>query len=167
MAQQRTVFAMALGLVACVVASCGTDAEGVDDCRDIEQARCAAAAHCAVIDDVEGCQRFYRDQCLHGLAVASPGGPAVKACVAAIDDAGVCAAADPSDTSACAAPLDATSACDAILHPETLSACSFLAPTASSSGGSSSDGSSSEGGTPATGGQSPATASGGSSGATD
>ena len=33
---------------------CGTDAQGVDDCREIEQARCEAAKSCGLISDVPG-----------------------------------------------------------------------------------------------------------------
>src|SRR5450432_238662 len=72
-------------------AGCGTDAKGVDDCRDIEEARCSADKNCGVIMNVTECQNFYRDQCLHGLPVSPPGAAAIKACVATIHAAGVCA----------------------------------------------------------------------------
>src|ERR1700709_2144757 len=75
-------------------AGCGTDAKGVDDCREIEEARCAAAKNCGIVDDVDECQRFYRDQCLHGLTVASPGPVLVKACVTVINEAGTCSVSD-------------------------------------------------------------------------
>ena len=116
---------------------CGTDAQGVDDCRDIERARCAAAANCAtsdgssqVVTDVGSCQRFYRDQCLHGTTTASPGAPRVDECVRAIRAAGECAAAtEDNATSICIAPINLSNACDAILHPERLIECRFLSPT--------------------------------------
>jgi hypothetical protein len=128
----------ASGLVAIGVASgllmapgCGTDARGVDDCRNIEQARCVAAANCvgangsgSVVVDVGSCQRFYRDQCLHGTTTASPGAPAVDACVGAIQAAGECAKAD----TECVAPMTPESACKKILHPELLIECRFLTP---------------------------------------
>ncbi len=141
-------------------AGCGTDAKGVDDCRDIEQARCDAAQHCGLVSDVAECQRFYRDQCLHGLQVASPGSVKVKACVATIRAAGTCAAtAEGSDVelASCDPAIDApgaTTACDVVKEPEKASDCSFLLPA--SDGGST-------GGTGGTGGAGEET-SGGSAG---
>lgn len=126
---------------------CGTDAKGVDDCRDIEEARCVAAKNCALLSDVDGCKRFYRDQCLHGLAVSPPGSNQVKLCVAAIQNAGTCAshATDGSDT-----PLDqcdpridtasATTACEIVKEPELATDCAFLAPSSGGSGGESAGG---------------------------
>ena len=115
--------------------TCGTDAVGVDTCRDIEAARCEAASHCPdifEIHDVEACRLYYRDQCLHGLAIQrEPGAPLVRDCVEAIEQAGRCADRD--------TPLDecgsleedssgATSVCELIGAPELLEACSFLVP---------------------------------------
>ena len=109
---------------------CGTDARGVDECRDIEQTRCSAAQSCGVVTDVAACQRFYRDQCLHGLSVASPGAAKVKACVDTIRAAGSCAAqlstaAEPPE--GCTTTEDA---CALVSNPELSEACSFLAPNA-------------------------------------
>src|ERR1700742_4916229 len=84
-------------------AGCGTDAKGVDDCRDIEQARCAAAKNCGTVKDVAECQDYYRDQCLHGLAVSPPSSSVIQACVGTINAAGVCAL-EGTDT----APTDCT-----------------------------------------------------------
>jgi hypothetical protein len=120
---------------------CGTNAKGVDDCRDIEDARCAAAKSCDLLSDVDGCKRFYRDQCLHGLAVSSPGSNQVKLCVAAIQNAGTCASqAEGSD-----APLDqcspaissssASTACEIVKEPELATDCAFLAPGSGGGGG--------------------------------
>jgi hypothetical protein len=74
---------------------CGTDAIGVGDCKQIEEARCRAAAKCPAIplgnvyytsgNAVDACIRFYDVACLHGLEVNDPGAPAVAACVAAIE----------------------------------------------------------------------------------
>lgn len=80
------VFAVAL------YAACGSDATGIDACRQIETARCQAAPACginlstppAVSDNVDGCISFYKDACLHGLEVSDPGTPAVSACIKAI-----------------------------------------------------------------------------------
>jgi hypothetical protein len=76
--------------------ACGTDAEGVDACKQIEAARCRAASSCGVAIDspyttvgtsVDACIRTYDVACLHGLVVGSdPGTAAVNACVAAIGD---------------------------------------------------------------------------------
>ena len=125
---------------------CGTDAKGVDDCREIEQARCAAAKNCGLVSDVDECQRFYRDQCLHGLAVSLPSSSQLKECVATIQGAGVCAMGDAKIAlSDCEAPVtrdahSAKTACDLVENPELAQECSFLAPNAdagSSAGGSS------------------------------
>jgi hypothetical protein len=109
-------------VTACLLTqACGTDAVGVEDCRAIEEARCTAGYACGVVADVEDCQRFYRDQCLHGLAVRSPGRPAVEDCVAAVQAAGECARSGAGEAEGCdAAP------CDGILHPESIPACGFL-----------------------------------------
>jgi hypothetical protein len=124
--------------------SCGTSAVGVDSCRDIEQARCRASASCLdadgarLIDDVPACERYYRDHCLHGLAVKPPAGASVSACVQLIEAAGDCAAGDP------AATLDdcpiteqragLTRACDVVSHPERATECAFLLDTDVSDG---------------------------------
>jgi hypothetical protein len=90
---------------------CGTDAKDVDECRDIEQARCEAAKPCGLVDDVDACKRFYRDHCLHGMVVESPGQAQVDACVEAIQEAGE------------------AMECDTVLYPERTAQCSFLAPS--------------------------------------
>lgn len=120
--------------------SCGTSAVGVDDCRDIEQARCRASASCLdansnpLIEDVGACERYYRDHCLHGLAVKPPTGASVSACLDVIEAAGRCAKGDPE------AALDCTDtasrprgnfsrACDLVAHPERAVECAFLLET--------------------------------------
>ena len=90
---------------------CGTDAKDVDECRDIEQARCEAAKPCGLVDDVDACKRFYRDHCLHGMVVESPGRAQIDACVATIREAGE------------------AMECDTVLYPERTNACSFLSPS--------------------------------------
>jgi hypothetical protein len=112
---------------------CGTDAQAVDECRDIEEARCEASKPCGLVDDVDECKRFFRDHCLHGMVVKSPGQAAVDQCVNMIQNAGTCAAGDPdtalSDcTDVTVASAGATTACDLVLYPERASECSFLAP---------------------------------------
>lgn len=128
----------ALGCVLIAQApGCGSDAEGIDECREIEEARCEAGQYCASLDigDVDACKRFYRDQCLHGMASGTkPGAPAVKKCVTAIQAAGSCAKQKLQTLEECAAAgfdvgpaLPSTIApCDVIEKPETIVACEFL-----------------------------------------
>jgi len=140
-----------LGLLSALVSfaltsasGCGTDAVGVDDCRKIESARCEAGHVCGIIDDTVTCERFYRDHCLHGLAVEeAPGAPKVTACVKAIAAAGKCGPKTKLDD--CTA-IEATeqselkSPCDVILHPEWVEQCSFLADTGAGGEGGSTGG---------------------------
>ena len=118
---------------------CETDAQGIDDCRQIEQARCVAAQSCGFVSDVPACQRFYRDQCLHGLPVAPPGSVKLNECVATIHAAGICATQSPDGVATAlddceqhvtvGAPGVAT-ACDLVREPEKSAECSFLVPGA-------------------------------------
>lgn len=162
---------LSIGLLLVILApaSCGTNAKGIEDCRSIELARCEASAPCGVITDVDACQRFYRDHCLHGLAVNPPGSDVINACVAAIRAAGACAASP--DGVDCPPPSTPDDACYVVQHPEKLSACSFLRTTtdegeggSSGADGSSTGGSNGEGGSPdASGGTAGSSATGGAS----
>lgn len=112
--------------------SCGTDAVGVSECREVEQARCAAAVNCG-FPDVDACQRFYRDHCLHGVAIEDVNQVDVDSCVDTIENAGRCAAAQPDATPAtCEVPIvtqaEVAKVCDVVLRPELASACAFLRP---------------------------------------
>lgn len=119
-----------------LAAGCGSDATGVDECRDIEEARCEAGKPCGLVDDVEGCKRFYRDQCLHGLSSGEkPGKPVVDDCVNAIKRAGACAALKHVNLSECVVnpedvPVTAattlTKVCDVVKKPEKIIECDFL-----------------------------------------
>jgi hypothetical protein len=113
--------ALAFGLaVACapLAAACGTDAVGVDACKQIEQARCRQAPACQISleppyhqagDDVDACIRYYDVACLHGLAAGKdPGSAAVSACVQAIQNNG----------------------CSVVSAPESDPSCAFLIPQA-------------------------------------
>ncbi len=133
---------LAVASLTLVVSACGTDAVGIDECREIEFARCKAAVTCGTIEaeEQEACERFYRDQCLHGLAASiHPGPDQQTACVEAVESAGACAAAD-KDTSlsGCAdgAPARAASgktletACDVVARPWDTVECGFLNPSA-------------------------------------
>jgi hypothetical protein len=126
-------------------AGCGTDAQGVDDCREIEQARCAAAKNCGIVSDVASCQRFYRDQCLHGLPVPPPGSVKLKECTDVIRAAGACAQSSGVDTtlSDCgiASTTELKTACDLVRQPEKSLECLFLTPGADAGvGGTSNSG---------------------------
>ena len=121
-----------LVLGACFVwlaGGCGTDAVGVSECREIEDARCAAAVSCG-FPDVAQCQRYYRDHCLHGVVVEDVTAVQVDACVAELGRAGRCAA-EQAAPDACSEPLGTQVAvaqvCDLVLQPELLTACAFLA----------------------------------------
>lgn len=124
---------------------CGTDAKGVEDCRDIERARCNAAKSCGIVTDVEACQRFYRDHCLHGLAALPPSPTAVDDCVETINTAGSCASTVGAEATlvecretAADGVLDASgamTACDLVKKPELAERCSFLSPTPITGGG--------------------------------
>lgn len=112
--------------------SCGTDAVGVSECREVEQARCDAAVSCGYAD-VKECRRFYRDHCLHGVALEQVDTVQVDQCVAQLQNAGQCAAAQPNTAPAdCAQPIETqtsvASVCDVVLRPELAKACAFLVP---------------------------------------
>jgi hypothetical protein len=123
-------------LVLCVsfvwlAGSCGTDAVGVSECREIEDARCAAAASCG-FPDVEQCQRYYHDHCLHGVPVEDVTAVQVDACVAELERAGRCAS-EQAAPEVCSEPLRmdvaVTDVCQLVLRPELLTPCAFLSAT--------------------------------------
>lgn len=134
-------------------AACGTGAVGIDKCRSIEQARCEAAASCGIVDDVDACKRYYRDQCLHGMAHGVPSTTSVDRCVKTIQLAGDCAKKHGADAklSSCGTPPSAgpnglTKACDIVTTPQQTDECAFLSavppeagPDAQSDGSSTSD----------------------------
>ncbi|HET7542327.1 MAG TPA: hypothetical protein VFK05_20805 [Polyangiaceae bacterium] len=133
---------------------CGTEAQGINECRQIEQARCEAAHSCGLISDVAACQRYYRDQCLHGLPVSPPTSTQLKECVATIQAAGVCAtqAEDPNkallrecDPRVTQGALVLT-ACGLVQEPEKSVECSFLSPGADGGLGGASNSGGGEGG---------------------
>jgi hypothetical protein len=129
-----------------LVSGCGTSAQGVEDCRAIEQARCTAAAACGLVEDAPQCQRFYRDHCLHGLPVVPPPRTAVEQCVAALDMLGQCVragAGKDAELVDCGVPTSSgTLACEVIRAPELAHACSFLTgkPTTPAEGGQGGEG---------------------------
>jgi hypothetical protein len=113
----RKLLFAAIASATLALAACGTDATGIEACRQIEEARCKKAPGCGVnmnvpphkggaSQDVDACVRFYRDACLHGMGVVDPGGPATQSCVDAI----------------------ITGDCPTVLHPESHPSCLFLIP---------------------------------------
>jgi hypothetical protein len=122
------------GLVFLIAAGgCDTHAAGVSECRDIEEARCAAAVSCGY-PRAEECRRYYRDHCLHGVAAESVTAVEADGCVAELGQLGTCAAQQGPATlpAACTEPVRvvprAGSVCDVVLRPERANACTFLAP---------------------------------------
>jgi hypothetical protein len=101
---------------------CGSSATGVGVCKQIEDARCQAAANCSQIalsppyytsgSGTDACIRFYDTACLHGLAVATPSQTQVDACVSAIQK---------------------PKACAVVIAPWTSPACTWLVPPDSGS----------------------------------
>jgi hypothetical protein len=116
----RWLETVALAALPLAVAGCGTDAVGIQACRQIQAARCQQASPCGITlqppyhssgTDVEACVRFYDDACFHGLASGTDPGPiAVNACVAAINRAPM---------------IDG--GCSVVASPQMASACSWLA----------------------------------------
>ena len=121
-----------LSFVAMTAVGCGTDAVGVEDCRRIELARCGAAEACGIIDNLEECRSFYRDQCLHGLPLEErPTTAEIDRCVSTIELAGTCAQAGAeTPLESCERPpstqTNLGSACDVVRQPELTVECGFL-----------------------------------------
>jgi len=164
----------AASVLTIMAAGCGTDAKGVDDCRDIEEARCSADKNCGVVMNVTECQNFYRDQCLHGLPVSPPGSAVIKACVATIQAAGACALEGrdtaPSDCSngnpSQSMMTTAKTTCEIVSNPEKTAECAFLMPNMDA-GTTASGGSGGAGGSAGSGGTTDAGDAGGLAGAAD
>jgi hypothetical protein len=130
----RSAAALALFGVG-LTAACGTDAEGVSQCRTIEAARCRAGAACGQVSDVDACLRYTRDHCLHGTATGTPNPGDVNDCVDVLQQLGSCA--QDSDGKMLArdcvtlvpgVPATTTHVCDVIEQPEQAKDCSFLMP---------------------------------------
>lgn len=118
-----------------ITSACNTDAVGVNECRDVEYARCEASVACGVIeeDEVEECKRFYRDHCLHGMKGDEvPTADEHKECLDLIEDAGKAArtslgmggAGEPDERS-----------CKIIAAPWKSEECAYLVRSSSSMGG--------------------------------
>lgn len=157
--------AAALAGVGALASGCGPQPVGVESCRQIETARCEAAAACGLSeDDVANCKLVYQDQCLHGIQNADhrPTEAETEACVAAVKAAGACAADGAKKIGECKDAPSVTGSenippCDLVLSDaHELSACSFVraaeGDTTSSSSSSSSSGSGGSTGTGGSGG---------------
>jgi hypothetical protein len=115
--------------------SCGTDAIGADACREIEFARCEAAIHCGLVEDVATCQGFFQDHCLHGVQLeATPRKVEVGRCVKVLEVAGECADRNGARSSleTCDQRVlddsDARNVCEIVVAPELAEDCAFLDP---------------------------------------
>lgn len=90
--------ALGIALAPIAAAGCGSDATGVGDCKQIEEARCTAAAKCSAVSvtppyytngsGTDACIRYYDTACLHGLAGNQPGPGQLNACVQKIQTGG-------------------------------------------------------------------------------
>jgi hypothetical protein len=118
--RRRLAIIIVLGVALPVAVACGTSAVGVDDCIQIETARCTKAfqipGNCMDSgvnlnipphpdDGLSACIRWYQSACLHGLAIpALPSNAnAVSDCVGAIAEASTCGiVANPQEFPACA-----------------------------------------------------------------
>lgn len=119
--------------------ACNTKAVAIQECREIEYARCEASVPCGVIeeDEVEECKRFYREQCLHGIAgPTAPTAEEQKSCLNTIDKAKKVATLN-SALGGAPQEKELTVACGVISRPWLVSACDYLAPQ--SEGGASGD----------------------------
>lgn len=113
--------------------ACGTDAVGIETCREIEYARCGAAVSCGLIEDVEACRRFARDHCLHGVGFDEDLSTVrVNRCVDMIELAGRCAEQNKDDLLECrengVLGTKAQSVCEIVQEPELAPDCEFLIP---------------------------------------
>ncbi|MFT3773051.1 MAG: hypothetical protein QM820_47320 [Minicystis sp.] len=90
--------------------SCGTDAQNIEACRQIESARCDLAPACSADFDVDACKRFYRDACLNGTGNPDAGdlNALVPPCIAALQ---ACSAGAATDGSCAGQPLRAGAIC--------------------------------------------------------
>lgn len=153
----RATFLLGLstGLIGSIPSACNTSAVGIDECRRIEYARCEAAVRCPSefdVTSVSACKRFYRDQCLHGLAVSStPSKPDVDDCIDVIGRLADCSkkSGENSPIVQCgkltSTDPDVVTVCELMRKPQVTPQCAFLVPLSTDetggAGGESSGGS--------------------------
>lgn len=139
-------FLTSVGLLAAFVAgACSSGAIGIDACREIEGARCAALTACGKTEEEAAyCADFYRDQCLHGITSGvEPSEVATTACVDAVRAVETCARAGAATMTECSAvkviegvDASAISPCTILTSAaEKLDACSFVSPTTTEDAG--------------------------------
>ncbi|AUX43053.1 uncharacterized protein SOCE26_044930 [Sorangium cellulosum] len=158
---------LGLGVASLAAQGCGTDAVGVEACRQIEQARCEAAAACGFDEaQVKTCSEFYWDQCLHGIQHAvdydeentsqpaeDPASVDVDECVAAVQATRDCAGSGVASMAGCsAAPLapgedSGITPCKVIEErAHALAECSFVVQPPAPDGAGGGDGAGTSGG---------------------
>lgn len=119
-----------------LIMGCSTKAVGINECRDVEYARCEASVACGVIeaDEVDNCKRFYRDHCLHGMKGDEvPSADEHKDCIELIESAGEAAQAS---LGMGGASEPDEKACKLIAAPWKSEECAYLIAESSSMGGS-------------------------------
>ena len=104
------VVAVTVAGIVSIFAACGTSAVGIQQCRQIEDARCQRASACGINlmvpvevgNDVDACIRFYNDQCLHGLVTQQlPSSGDVTSCIQSIQSGPCDYVRTPQDSPAC------------------------------------------------------------------
>lgn len=125
-----------------LVPGCGTDAVGVEACRQVEMARCDLAPLCAGFDgspniktaeQTQNCRQLYSDHCLLGLenTKSEVGQADIDACVKALKKTADCPDPQSSTAGACGVNLrdgvDQTlQPCRILQQPHWLEACKWL-----------------------------------------
>ncbi len=130
-----------LTAAAALLSSCDNGAVGVDACRRLEQRKCELALQCPNAPsiqsplEVDACKLFYRDQCMFGMAdvTSTPDEAAVDDCITALEAARAChdqglELASCSSAPEISAQLQVATGCEAVMAPQALVACGFLAP---------------------------------------
>lgn len=134
-----------LPLLLVSVVGCDTGALRIEDCRTLEYARCDAAQRCGQIPDAQECRHYYRDHCLHGVALGTVITDSdVEACRTTLENAGLCAEEEGKDTPTmeCSEEVSeetvpaTASVCDVVEFPLLAKECQFLAPLPVEDGGS-------------------------------
>lgn len=135
---------------------CGTDAVGIEACRQVEAARCEVAPVCVGFADapaieteqqVQNCREFYRDHCLLGLEniEADAGQGEIDSCVKAIRATADCQDPKKSTMALCGVPLrdgldPEVAPCEVLQKPHWLQSCRWLDPNRKISSAAGGDG---------------------------
>ncbi len=134
----EAALSLASALVFTSAFGCGTKASGIEECRQIELARCRSGELCGLIEDAQACERYVEDHCLHGFDPAlGPSKAEVLECSEAIEDVGACAQRSGTKTNpdvcreTSLRKANASRVCDLVERPERIPSCEFLAPTSS------------------------------------